>query len=96
MEVYQAVLNVGKLLYLTLTKVKEGTVVHHSSSEYVYFHITYFAEQNSKVLMYTFLKACHQLPQSTRCFISTKRQDGNRGEIEPNLYLGSLENSLRV
>lgn len=85
-----------KLLYLTLTKVKKGTEVHHSSCEHVYFHRMYFAEQNSEVLASAFLKARHQLPWSTGCFISMKRQDGKRGETEPNLYLGSLENSLRV
>lgn len=45
-----------KLLYLTLTKVKKGTEGHHSSYEYVYFHIKYFAEQKSEVLMSAFLK----------------------------------------
>lgn len=85
-----------KLLYLTLTTVKKGAEVHHFFYEYVYFYIMYFAEENSEVLVCAFLKARHQLLRSTRCFISMKRQDGNRGETEPNLYLGSLENSLRV
>lgn len=85
-----------KLLYLTLTKVKKGTEVHHLSYEDVYFYIMYFAEENFEVLVSVFLKARHQLLWSPRCFISMKRQDENRGEIEPKLYLGSLENSLRV
>lgn len=50
----------------------------------------------SKALISALLKACHQLSWSPRVFISMKCQDGNRGEIEPNHYLGSLENSLRV
>lgn len=85
-----------KLLYLTLTTVEKWAEVHHLSYEYVYFYIMYFAEENSEVLVSAFLKARQKLLWNTRCFISTKRQDGNRGETEPNLYLGSLENSLRV
>lgn len=73
-----------------------GTEFHHSSYEYVYFHIIYITEQNSEVLMSAFLKACHQLLWSTGHFTSIKAQGGDKAEIEPNLYLGSLENSLRV
>lgn len=83
-----------------LSEVKKGTEVHHAFCEYVvceYFHIMHFVEKNScqEALISTSLKTGHQLLWSTRCSMSMKGQDGNRG-MEPNLYLGSLENSLRV